>query len=119
MIINMSTKIKQNIIIIDSKLHETRQNKCWCKIALNIQEGLMGVKIKKKKKMLNDRPTKHDYRGQSIIILYKDWLSHPSLRVCYIQIPEISIGVLAKISTFQLEWVGFENTLTWLSGVLW
>ena len=36
-----------------------------------------------------------------------------------IQIPEISIGVLAKISSFQLEWVGFKNTLTWLSGVWW
>ena len=36
-----------------------------------------------------------------------------------IQIPEISIGVLAKISSLQLEWVGLKNTLTWLSGVWW
>ena len=51
------------------------------------------------------------HRGQSIIILYKDWWSHPSLRACYIQIPEISIGVLAKISSFQLEWVVFLKKL--------
>ena len=30
-------------------------------------------------------------KGQSIIILYKDWFSHPSLRACYIQIPDISM----------------------------
>ena len=47
--------------------------------------------------MFNDIPNNHD------IILYKDWCSHPSLRACYIQIPEISIGVLANISSCQLE----------------
>ena len=53
----MNTKTKQNIIIMDSTLHETRQNKCWCKIAPNIQEGLMGVMIKN---MFNGIPTNHD-----------------------------------------------------------
>ena len=43
MIIYMNTKIKQNIIIIASTLHETRQNRCWCKNAPNIQDELMGV----------------------------------------------------------------------------
>ena len=43
MIIYMNTKIKQNIIIIASTLHETRQNKCWCKNIPNIQDELMVV----------------------------------------------------------------------------
>ena len=51
MIIYMNTKIKQNIIIIASTLHETRQNRCWCKIAPNIQDEFMDVMIKS---MFND-----------------------------------------------------------------
>ena len=76
MIIYMNTKIKQNIIIIASTLHETKQNKCVCKIAPYIQEGIMGVMIKI---MFNDRPKNHDTWGQSIIILYKDLVTTPFL----------------------------------------
>ena len=56
----MNTKIKQNFIIIDSILHETRQIKCWCIIAPSIQEGLMGVMRKSK---FNGRPNNHDTQG--------------------------------------------------------
>ena len=117
MIICMNTKIKQNIIIIASTLHETRQNRCWCKNAPNIQDELMGVMIKS---MFNDTLNKPWYTGvralQSCIKISDNTLPWGHVNI---QIPEISIGVLAKISLFQLEWVGFKNTLTCLSGVWW
>ena len=56
----MNTKIKQNIISIASTLHETRQNRCWCKKAPNIQDELMGVMIKI---MFNDTLNKPWYTG--------------------------------------------------------
>ena len=58
MIIYMNTKIKQNIIIIALTLHETRQNRCWCKIAPNIQDELMSVVTKS---MFNDTQNKPLY----------------------------------------------------------
>ena len=55
MIIYMNTQIKQNILIIASTLHETRQNRYWCKNAPNVQDELMGVMIKS---MFNDKLNK-------------------------------------------------------------
>ena len=57
-----------NVNIINTKtniikaltLHETRQNKCWCKIAPNIQEVLMGVM---RKGMFYYWPINHDTQG--------------------------------------------------------
>ena len=115
MIIYMNTKIEQYIIIIASTLHETRQNRCWCKNAPNIQAELMGLMIKS---MFNDTLNKPWYTGvralYSCIKIGDNTLPWGHVNI---QIPEISIGVLTKISSFQLEWVGFKNTLICLSGI--